>query len=408
MKYKILTVALLSSLSIATTQAQSLIWTQLAHPDSLQVNGISFSFDGSQVLSGTNCHPAYIKLYNTMDGNVDWEYEAPMALYCMMGVGFSANGNYLASIEEMGNLLIFDYTQNPPDSIMGIDMGTTNAFALAFAPNSNKIAVAGSNGKLQTYSLQTGLIDIDINAHPTWVTAVSYSPDNLKIATGGSDNKVNIWDTTGTLLYPLTGHTDDITSVKFTPDNLKLISSAKDNTIKIWNANTGALIQTIPVSTANVNAIELSPDGSQIVSVSADSYIRIYDVNTYSLESSFLQDHSVQPLCVAWSPDGNKIVTGTAKGLVTLYDITTIGIADNDHNLKISMYPNPSNKEMFIVLPVEEKSSKYFINNQLGQIVMEGYCIAGTNKINIENLNCGLYYINIEGHKKQVLKIVKE
>jgi WD40 repeat protein len=388
--------------------AQSLIWTQSAHPDSLQVNGVSFSIDGSQLLSATNCHPAYIKLYNKTDGTVDWSYEVPMALYCMMGVGFSSNGQYFATIEEMGNILLFDYSQNPPDSLSTISMGTSYAFALAFSPNSTKIAVGGSGGKLQTYNIQTGLIDIDIVAHSNSVTTVSYSSDNLKIATGGSDNKINIWDTTGVLLHALSGHSGDITSVKFSSDNLKLFSASKDNSIMIWDVSNGSLIDSIEVSEKNVNAIEISPDDNYLVSVSADNYIRIWNLNTYNLELSFLQEYSGQPICVAWSPYEDKIVTGTSNGLVTLYDISsTLKIENSSASSDISLYPNPTGNLLQLNLAEKNLNVNYNIINSLGQIINSGNLKSGNNILDVTLLSNGFYTIIPDDIYRSELKFIK-
>ncbi|MBK8564313.1 MAG: WD40 repeat domain-containing protein [Saprospiraceae bacterium] len=309
--------ALLLLLCLGNLTSQNLLWTQLAHPDSLQVNGVSFSVDGSQVLSGTNCHPSYLRIYDIADGSISWEFNAGAGLMCMMGVGFSSDGKYLASIEEFGNLLIFDLSQSTPTLLPGIVLGTDYAFSLAFSPNSETIAVGGSNGKLKTYKLADSSPELSINAHSSWVTTVAYSPDNALIATGGSDNKVKIWNADGTALFTLSGHTDDITSVEFTPDNARLVSSSKDNKLKIWNVADGTLIQTIDVSSANVNACDISPDGSLLASVSEDKNIRIWDMNGYALLSSFQQQHNARPLCVAWSPDGNSLATGTTNGLVT-------------------------------------------------------------------------------------------
>jgi WD40 repeat protein len=241
-------------IGMATTSvAQQLEWTALANPDSLQVNAVAFSTDNAKVVSATNCHPAHIRLYNTANGNQTWDYQVPNNLMCQMGIGFSSDGKYLASVEEMGNVIIFDYSVPVPDSVNTISMGTNYAFSIDFAPNAQKFAAGGSNGKLQTYHVNTGVLDININAHSSWVTAVCYASNNSWIASGGNDNKIKIWDTMGNLLFTLNGHSDDITSLRFSPDNARLFSSSLDNTVKVWNTSTGSLIHTIVVSLHSIS-----------------------------------------------------------------------------------------------------------------------------------------------------------
>jgi WD40 repeat protein len=239
-------------------------------------------------------------------------------------------------------------------------MGTTYGFSLAFAPNNQKIAVGGSNAKLQTYKLSDGSLDLNItNAHASWVTTVAYSSDSYWIASGGSDDKVKLWDNTGVLLKTFS-HTEDVTSLKFSPDNQRLFSASKDNTIKVWELSTGNLLQTITVSAKDVNAIDLSPDGQMLVSASADSLLRIWNTNDYQLVSTFGIQDSGQYICVAWSPLGDKIAAGTEEGsgVVIVYDVsalTDIERALSAHQISIS--PNPIVEKSLVHFPVNTVQS---------------------------------------------------
>jgi WD40 repeat protein len=252
------------------------------------------------------------------------------------------------------------------------------------------------------------LIEIDTVAHSNWINAVAYSFDNLKIATGGSDNKIKIWDTTGVLLHTLVGHSGDVNSVKFSTDNLKLFSASSDNTIRIWNVDNGSCIDTIKVSSKDVNALEVSPDGNHIVSVSADNYIRTWNANTYDLELEFLQDHSGEPICVAWSPNENKIATGTSNGLVTLYDISSIlGINNIFPSSTISISSSSSNEMLQLNLSTKTLISNYAIINQLGQTIQIGSLKNGVNTLDISFLNSGVYFIVLDGIDGGSLKFSK-
>ncbi|MGL5889622.1 MAG: WD40 repeat domain-containing protein, partial [Bacteroidia bacterium] len=174
MKKNYIIALVISVFSLNYIQAQDTLWTRIAQPDSLQVNGVSFSSNGNQVLSGTNCHPAHLRLWNTQTGNLDWDYEVPTGLMCLMGVGMSANNNYIATVEEFGNVIIFDNTLSQPDSVNTITTGTLYAFSIAFSPNSSEIAIGGSAGKLNTYNVLTGAPDLNVTAHTGYVYDVAY------------------------------------------------------------------------------------------------------------------------------------------------------------------------------------------------------------------------------------------
>ena len=244
-------------------QTPTSVWTQTANPGLLPVNGVAFAKDGNSIISGTDCHPARIRIYSTQDGNIDWDYTVANSFMCIMGVGFSSNGNYFAGVEEMGNILVFDNTQQPPVLSNTIAMNTMYAFSIDFAPNNHKMVVGGASGKLQTYRLLNSSLDLNLNAHSSWVTAINYSPDNTRIASGGSDAKVKIWDTTGVLLQTLSSHADDITSLKFSKDNTRLFSVSLDDKIKVWDVATGALLNTISPQGGDILGIDIASDNSR-------------------------------------------------------------------------------------------------------------------------------------------------
>lgn len=338
-------------LLLSAGYAQSVQWTQSAHPGGLQVNGVAFSPSGQRVISGTNCHPSKVRQYNIANGAITWDYTVDTAFYCLMGVGFSSNGNYCGAVEEMGNVLVFSTLPATPVLVDTIVMGTMYAFSIDFAPNSYKMVLGGSNGKLQTYQITGGVQDLNVSAHASWVTAVNYSPDNKRIASGGSDAKVKLWDTTGTLLHTLSSHTDDITSIRFSKDNARLFSASLDDKIKVWNVATGTLLQTISPSVADVMGIDISADNNHLVAVSADKGVRIYNTNTYQLEASFGVTGAGSPLCVAWSQtDATRIAVGYSNGTVVLYNVgnalSLLPSANKVNSVEVS--PNPFTDRIMI------------------------------------------------------------
>ena len=89
------------------SRAQTIDWSMKANPLNLSINGVAFRADGQKVLSGTNCHPATIRMFDVTSSNLDWNYNVGMTFMCIMGVTFSSNTNYIAAIEEFGNIFIF-------------------------------------------------------------------------------------------------------------------------------------------------------------------------------------------------------------------------------------------------------------------------------------------------------------
>ena len=374
--------------------AQDTLWTRIAQPDSLQVNGVGFSANGTQIVSGTNCHPAHLRLWQTTTGNLMWDYEVPSSLMCLMGVGISANSNYIATIEEFGNIIIFDNTQFPPDSMTTITTGTTYAFSMAFSPNSAKIAAGGSAGKLNTYHVATGAPDLNVTAHTGYVFDVAYSPDGTRIATCAGDNKIKIWDTLGTLLHTFANHTDDVLGVEFTPDNARLVSCSKDNTVKVFDVVNYAFLQSVSPSSADVNCIAISPDGTYLITGSSDARVRLFNLSTLQLIQQ-LPYSSGSVFSLAWSPQGDKVVSGTGTGKVILYDVSLIAGIETPQENTFTAYPNPFTSSLQVITGNYEVHT-LTVNDATGRVVYEdntSYTAGSTITIQGESLAKGLYFI---------------
>jgi WD40 repeat protein len=392
-------------LSFGICHSQTIDWSMKANPSFNSINGVAFRADGQKVLSGTNCHPASIRIFDVSTGTLNWDYTVGSSFMCIMGVTFSSNTNYIAAIEEFGNIFIFDNTGITPVIIDTINTGTSYGFSTAISPFNDKVAVGCSNGKMKIYNIPSGTLASDINAHPSWVTTVAYSPDGTKIVTGGSDDKVKIWSNTGTLLFTCSGHTGDITNVKVSPDNNFVVSSAKDDKIKIWNIATGALVQTITGHSSDVNGIDISPDGSKIVSASSDSTCKIWNFNTGSLITTFAVADSGVVNTVAWSPNGDKIVTGNALSDVVLWSIpTTLTINETVVSTYLKVYPNPAQNQLSIELPINFKNAQFIIYNELGQL-QKIYTNINNHNIQID-ISClieGLYYGILEYSNSRII-----
>lgn len=385
MNKKTLLTPIAFSICIFGLMAQTPVWVQSAHPIGLQVNGAIFTGDGQSVITGTNCHPAKIRRFNTSDGAISWDYTVSNTLECMMGVALSSNNQFFATAEETGHLMLFDYTQNPPTLAQTIDLGTSYAFSVDFSPNATQVAVGCSNGKLKAYNLPTGTEAWTVTAH-SWVTAVDYSTDNTMIATGGSDNKVKIWDTAGTLLKTLNGHTEDITSVKFTPDNQKLVSSGKDKRMRIWDVNTGNLIQSINVSTQVINALDLSSDGKYAVTAS-DTVLQIWNLTDFSLVEQFSTFNWDIPMAVSWSPVSNQIVCGTSNGSVLLFKAAGSVGTNNLPILTAKVFPNPCSDVLNVEWPGNEQIDQVELFDLNGRLILQRNDLANKSLVQLDLKN---------------------
>ncbi|MBL0052740.1 MAG: T9SS type A sorting domain-containing protein [Bacteroidetes bacterium] len=360
-------------------------------------------------MSGSECHETRLRLWDVQSGNMLWDYQLDSTMMCTAGVKFSSNGSYLAALEELGHLLLFDVTGTSPILANTIYTGTAGAFSVDFSPASDKVATGCTSNKLIIYDVATGGTLHNIIAHTGYVFSVAWSHNGQYIATAGQDNKVKLWDTSGNLLQTYTGHTGDVFDVKFTPNDDFLVSGSQDNSIKIWNRVTGMVVQSIAGHTADVRSIAISPNGNYILSGATDGTTRIWDFNTYAQLANFNQTGAGNVYTVAWSPTENKIVTGTQFNMVLLWDISqTVGISDFEYAASVFAYPNPV-QDFVVLKDVAQKGySNYEIFSATGEIVQSG-SFPIDNKIEIDKLPSAHYSVRVfMKDKSTVFNFIKQ
>jgi hypothetical protein len=88
--------------------------------------------------------------------------------------------------------------------------------------------------------------------------------------------------------------------------------------------------------------------------------------------------------------------------------INSIIETEFDKKINIQVYPNPTNKEIIIAIPNNELIESINIYNQNGQLVKQ-ITKPNNTKLNVSDLNIGLYFIRIDSTTKRYLsKMIKE
>ena len=204
----------------------------------------------------------------------------------------------------------------PDGAIARLGKGTINE--IAYSPDGNRLAVAGSIG-IWLYDTTTYQEIALLTGHRETVRSVSFSPDSTTLASG-SYQEVRLWDVaTGSLINTLEGHTDEVNSVAYSPDGTTLAAGG-GNTVGLWDVSTGNLINTLTGHRDEVHSIVFSPDGTTLASGSEDGTVRLWDMAGGS-SSRNVRGGGVYS--VAFSPDGATLAWGSENGAVGSWDIAT-------------------------------------------------------------------------------------
>lgn len=401
---------LVVSLLLTTSQlsAQNLVWKMKSAPVARETYAVAFSHNGEKVFSGSECGPTYLRIFDAYTGTEEWQNQVDSPLMCAQGVKFNSNGTKVVTLEELGNMLIYDFSTTPPTKLQTVDLGTSYSFALAFNPAGDKIATACSDKKLLIHNVNTGAEIHSIDAHANWVTYVDWSSKE-QIATCGNDMKIKLWDSAGNFIREMAaGHTASVSCLKFSPDGNYIASGSKDKNIIIWDVATGNIVKTLTGHTSEIKQIDITDDGTQMLSGSFDETVKLWDFPNGSLLKSFNAGGG-RVFSVDFMPNSTRYITvGTSNGDVQVWDMR-YGTSINDQQTtnSITAYPNPVVNQLFIANDNKIKSLQLY--DISGKEIPCSYQINTTKAtVDVQNVIDGHYYIKINmANKTEYYNFVK-
>jgi WD40 repeat protein len=244
-----------------------------------QVHSVTFSSDGSKVISGS------------LDGTV--------------------RIRPVASFEEQ---LV---------SISGHDGQVSQ---VVFSPDGSRI-VSGSSD--HTVRIWDGLSCEELavlTGHEGVVWTVAYSPDGAQVISGSADSTVRVWDAlVFEELAVLKGHMGSVNFVTVTPNSELIASCSDDCTVLLWSSSTFYQLARLEGHGDFVWSVAFSPDGTRIVSVSRDETVRVWDAANFTQLAELEAYHRDLWSCLAaFSCDGKTILT-------RLWDDGLAWVCDDEH-----------------------------------------------------------------------------
>jgi len=140
--------------------------------------------------------------------------------------------------------------------------------------------VAGRDGQIRLWNMNTGLHERDIATDRRRIRALAFSPDGTQLASGGEDAVIHVLNVSdGSDVVTLPPQPCSILAMKYLNHD-QLAFGGTDNKIRIWDFPRQKVTVELVGHTGSVAALDCDASGTMLVSGSYDTTLRIWHVES--------------------------------------------------------------------------------------------------------------------------------
>ena len=292
------------------------------YPVPVPVTALAFSPDGTAV-AASGFHE--VTLWKTADGTLARRLQGLAER--VYRIAYSPDGLWLAVAAgdpgQFGSVKLFSAEPGGGGKPARDLLETTDCcLAVAFSPDSKRVAAAGADRAVRVWEVATGKLVVVIEDHADWVNDVAFSPDGKRLATASRDKTCKVFDIAKKeSLATFAAHAQPVEAVAFSPDSPLVVSAGGDNLVRFWNpADDAKEVRQSAGFGAAVFRLRFTADGKALVACSADRSVRV--INPASGATvRILPGHADWVYSLALARDGKSLASGSWDGEVRLWSL---------------------------------------------------------------------------------------
>ncbi|HOY57320.1 MAG TPA: protein kinase [Verrucomicrobiota bacterium] len=160
----------------------------------------------------------------------------------------------------------------------------SNAEAVAFSPDSARIAIGTRDGSIRLLDAETGSEQVRRSAHTGTIYGLAFSPDSQLVASASGDTTVQVRDAhSGDLVCDPIAHETFAMTVDFSPDGQRLLTASFKTAAHLWDLRPGAALPAIIRDREPVRVVAFTPPPVELFTVSDQGAVRAWDPATGTL-----------------------------------------------------------------------------------------------------------------------------
>lgn len=257
-------------------------WNNMAlRTEGLIIQSVSFNPAGDCIVMGE-----VLGVVRVLSCQRDEEEVLEGHVNCVNSVSFSSDGSQIVSASDDKTIRVWSRSEEDHKWRSVVLSGHTDCVSSAnFSPDGHRIVTASDDNSVRVWSrgAEDGSWKSEaLDGHKRGVNSVSFSPDNSQIVSASDDNTVRVWSYAADFgkwhSVVLAGHESRVNSVSFSPDGRQIVSASDDQSIRIWERGEDDSWSSVALvgHTESVNSVSFNPDGCQIVTASSDHNLRLW------------------------------------------------------------------------------------------------------------------------------------
>ena len=131
---------------------------------------------------------------------------------------------------------------------MSVQAHTNDLWSIAFKPNGEQFATAGSDGLIKTWNIAQGFQISDYIGHADRVLSITYSANGRRLFSGAADGEILVWqadDATQRVrpTHRLSSNEGLIWDIALTTNRDFFLSATANGVVLLWDIREGQIIQ---------------------------------------------------------------------------------------------------------------------------------------------------------------------
>jgi WD40 repeat protein len=289
-----------------------------------RITCLAFSPDDKLLASGSRNPDTTVRV---------WEVHSAIPLVTLpafrvviTGVAFSPDGKMLAFTDGVSKRLNL-YEPGTGKWLRSLHFGDSGMLnALAFSPDSSRVALACRARHVDVFDLQTTRT-VRYHGHIGGVLSVAFSPDGKRLVSGSNVGGVRVWDSHSPPDATTWRSTGYIKQLVCSPDG-KLLAMGMNTplgvdleptgpaAVSLVDSSTGKTLRTMPGPRSSPASLAFSPDGRLLAALWMDRTITIWEAASgrqvqHLRGVAALKRAARSRLQVGFSSDGKEVLLGS-------------------------------------------------------------------------------------------------